>query len=206
MYITAATLLTTGLRRNEHKIDALAPFWANDVDEECKCHPKSGKPCGTMFLEIFELTLADVPSCSTQHELDVHKHKLTQELWERIRNNYGSPHNEAGSALFDYTRLPRSVLPAVAHTNIFYSENEDPFLSYDSMALIRAAREVYTGRFKSKKKWIRLQSLMISYITTGIGTVEQALVWSSANARKQGPGADVLYTTPPLARPKKAAK
>jgi hypothetical protein len=179
--ITAATLLTTGLRRNEHEIDARAPFWAVAVNKRCKCHPKSGKPCATLFLEIFQLTLADVPSCRTQHELDVHKRELTQELWERIRSYEYSPHNQPGCALFDYTRVRRSVLPAAAHTNLFYSQNVYPFLSYDSMALIRAAREGYTDRTKSKKKFGELQLRMREYIETDNGTVEQALVWSSAN-------------------------
>jgi hypothetical protein len=143
---------------------------------------------------MHRLKLADVPGCRTGRELQHHIQVMKQQLWERVRSFRTSPHMKAGSKLFDYTRIPRNVLPAVAHTNVFHSEGQYPFLSYESMALIRAARDVFQDRKNRKKKFAELQGLMASYIATGNGTVEQAFVWSSANARKGGPGADVLYT------------
>jgi hypothetical protein len=180
-------------RRNENILNTPenAKRFTDAVNEECDC---SGKPCGTQLFECFHLKAT---GGMTGHQLDVWRHDLEKVVYLKVRRKgEKSKHMHKGSAMF-YTRIPRNLLPTAAQTDDFKGDHVYPFLSLESKASVRAAREVYNQRTNTTDKWRNLKAIMNEYITTGEGTVEQALVWAAANVRRDSPGADVLYTLTP---------
>jgi hypothetical protein len=176
------------LNKQEH-----ARTWTEAVDRECDNSCGDIK-CGTKLCNYL-FGRATHPD-TTERELDEMRHTLVSAFYRTQRRRKDlSPHMHRDSKLFDYTRVPRKLLPTVVQANSFKGEDVFPFLSFESLERIKAARDVFNQRHNSMGKADQLRTIMNKYITTGEGTIEQAIVWAAANARADCPGADVLFTT-----------
>jgi hypothetical protein len=145
--------------------------WYSDVNSECKCNgfTKCGDKCRAI---VQSARSSSAMSTAAQRTALYQRIKVVRAYWRE-----GCGHCTSNSAAADTARMPKELLPRMG-PNGTTTPSTWPFMSQSTIDDVRAMRYIRSQHSTAAygAAWQALQLRLQQYVTTGAGSVAEAVV------------------------------